>query len=148
MEEVITPYIIDNENILLSITPKQLEDIRTAVNALNKRRVTLRNKMASRRESKGTSTKPYKPVLTIAFPQRCYPDNFTPISLSVSAPKQTTNVSPNTPVFPHPIITPNIEVKDPQPHISPNIPVPHVTDLHNGFLNYKYPDHMSIVRQK
>lgn len=80
MEEVIVPYIIDSQTISLTVTPRQLEDIRSAVEALNKRRIVLRNKMSSRRESKGTSTKPFKPVIKIDFPQYFY----SPVHLSLN----------------------------------------------------------------
>lgn len=84
MEEVITPYIIDNNTIQLSVTPRQLEDIRSAVEALNKRRVTLREKMATRRVTKGNTTKPCKPIIRIDFPQRGYSQVEQPVTPPLS----------------------------------------------------------------
>lgn len=70
MEQVITPYFVDNDHVVLTLTLSQLDDVRSSLLALNKRRALSREKMSARRNSAGTVTKPCKPALIIGYPLR------------------------------------------------------------------------------
>ncbi len=96
MEDIITPYVTDDNKIFMYVTESQLIDLRNAIDAVNKRRVLLRNKMAQRRDTKGTPTKPCKPVIKIDYPRR----------VSASNPPQLLPIKTSPPPFQYLSLTP------------------------------------------
>jgi hypothetical protein len=104
MEEIITPYVTADDRIFMYVTQSQLIAIRIAIDALNKRRILLRNKMAERRDIKGP-TKAYKPIIKIDFPKPLLPSNLPkllPVNIP-SPPVQSLSIMPQ--YIPTPVIS-------------------------------------------
>ena len=82
--QTITPIINGDDSITLNLTNDQFEEIKFAVQSLNKRRQTSRTNMAPKRLHCNKVPKAVKPVIQFSWPERSnFPLNMKPLTLYV-----------------------------------------------------------------
>lgn len=97
--QIITPIINPDNSVTLHLSESQFEEIKFAIQSLNKRRQTSRDNMAPKRIDVNKSPKAVKPILTFSWPERLIPSNNPDSNKYLDL-----NVSPSVPPIPTPLI--------------------------------------------